>query len=267
MTHSNFAAAFTSGARLRHLDLGRIEMSVRELGSLQLPTGRLVVCDPFTSNFDSVLSEPTPIGTFPVEVALAKFGTDERVACARVRFSSAPAVRWERDGAAFAVGAGTACFLDASAGFPTEDAMVDAWIAGCNATQVETWSWHAGPLGEANVVMFSSGFGDGAYVSYRGFDAEGQVVEIVTDFDVLTEMTRERIELELPLREGEVAKAPGVVVTAKGNSVRVEGHARVWLSNDADVARLNDQWFWKPPPAGTKLIVEFVTGERACALE
>jgi tetratricopeptide (TPR) repeat protein len=35
---------------------------------------------------------------------------------------------------------------------------------------------------QANIVAFSSGYGDGAYVSYWGYDAAGNLVSLVTDF-------------------------------------------------------------------------------------
>ncbi|WP_432774035.1 DUF4241 domain-containing protein [Brevibacillus gelatini] len=30
--------------------------------------------------------------------------------------------------------------------------------------------------------MFSSGWGDGSYASYIGYDADGQIVRLLTDF-------------------------------------------------------------------------------------
>jgi hypothetical protein len=37
------------------------------------------------------------------------------------------------------------------------------------------------------VIVFQSGYGDGFYASYWGFDAEGQLVCLVTDFDLFYE--------------------------------------------------------------------------------
>ncbi len=37
----------------------------------------------------------------------------------------------------------------------------------------------------ANVVAFASGFGDGAYPSYAGFDRDGRIVAVLTDFGIL----------------------------------------------------------------------------------
>lgn len=35
---------------------------------------------------------------------------------------------------------------------------------------------------EENIICFRSGFGDGSYPSFFGFDANGQVCQLVTDF-------------------------------------------------------------------------------------
>jgi Protein of unknown function (DUF4241) len=36
----------------------------------------------------------------------------------------------------------------------------------------------------ANIVAFTSGFGDGAYACYFGYDKDNEVVCLLTDFDV-----------------------------------------------------------------------------------
>lgn len=35
------------------------------------------------------------------------------------------------------------------------------------------------------MAMFSTGWGDGSYASYIGYDAEGQIARLVTDFYLL----------------------------------------------------------------------------------
>ena len=50
------------------------------------------------------------------------------------------------------------------------------------------WNNHFPVQGKPNnVIMFTSGWGDGSYASYWGKDAKGQVVELLTDFFVLPE--------------------------------------------------------------------------------
>jgi hypothetical protein len=39
--------------------------------------------------------------------------------------------------------------------------------------------------GSANIIMFGSGWGDGFYASYFGYDAQGEVAALITDFQVM----------------------------------------------------------------------------------
>ena len=95
----------------------------------------------------------------------------------------------------FGVDSGTACFMDAD----VAEIIVDtAWEA---KTYEETWAskleegleknrylgcqWvnlcvddHTG----GNIIAFESGLGDGFYSSYFGYDTEGNIVQIVTEF-------------------------------------------------------------------------------------
>jgi hypothetical protein len=52
------------------------------------------------------------------------------------------------------------------------------------AKQTE-WKAHDMKFGDANLIAFSSGFGDGAYATYAGLDAQDQVAVVVTDFAVI----------------------------------------------------------------------------------
>ena len=52
-------------------------------------------------------------------------------------------------------------------------------------TYVDTWSWAdvtLDPETGLNIVVFSTGMGDGLYASYIGFDEGGRVAALVTDF-------------------------------------------------------------------------------------
>ena len=61
-------------------------------------------------------------------------------------------------------------------------------IAAARPTYVHTRDWADFLLDDKtglNVVFCSSGWGDGSYASYWGFDRDGEVVCLVTDFQVL----------------------------------------------------------------------------------
>jgi len=58
-------------------------------------------------------------------------------------------------------------------------------MPGKAVTDPLTASVEVDPTTHANVVAFASGFGDGTYPSYAGFDRDGRVVVVLTDFGIL----------------------------------------------------------------------------------
>jgi hypothetical protein len=265
-------------------------MSQRTVAELKVPTGRIVVCDPFTTSFEqpgTPLSRSSPTGTFPVELAVARFeNDDERVACARVRFAEdSKPVRWEAASFAggppakaeaipgYGVDTGMGCFFDESAHGSVDETEVEAWLAATTARQVNTWTWHSAEIGRANIVMFSSGWGDGFYGSFWGLDGDDRVVELTTDFEVLLGPDSQSLELPLPLPRGRIRhpllEAHDVVLSGAwlGRTTAIldgKGTARVELSNGAPVTINRKgaarEYTWEPPPPGVNLIVRVMVG-------
>jgi len=295
MAHSPFSEVFTSGARFAREQGAPVEaeMSVHLVGELKVPTGRLCASDPFTTFFDEKhegFARQTPTGVFPVEVAVARFAHgDQRVACARVRFGppGVRGVRWEPalfegqappkddDLPAYGVDSGTGCFFDEAACATIDEATTDAWLAATNSNYVSTWTWHVAEVGAANVVMFSSGGGDGLYSSYWGFDAGGQLVELVTDFDILYTSTVEHVELPLPLARGPVEhpflQKHGLKLIFKKPLwcapmllLGSPGFPHFSLSDGTPVTKKNmqglyDYYTWGKTSPGTRLVVSLTT--------
>ncbi len=285
--HSPFASAFTPGTRYLKEREGRIEMELRVIGELDVPTGRICVSDPGTTSFEgphSPLARRAPTGRFPVEVALARFEDQARVACARVRFAAGPAVTWEHatfegggapgpdEVAGYGVDAGMGCFFDAASNAEVDEATMDAWLAAMEANQASSWTWHEAKVGSTNVVMFSSGWGDGFYASYWGLDAEGNIVELVTDFELLIGPISERFELALPLKRGLVMHP---LLDEHDVTMRVpffsrssvllggKGSARVELSDGSPVTMKREligrRYAWEKPKPGAQLVVCVLT--------
>jgi hypothetical protein len=205
-----FAPGFTVTTRSTYQGETRVEtvpFKVVEAGLLTVPSGRVAAADPFIALTDAKpFSQAVPGGTYPVRLAVGDFPSGGvRVAFARVDFSTRPVVRWSmavvegqdvatlRDDEIFGYGvdAGTGSFFDPVAGKAAArllDANPDAW---------EDWQTEGerngpntiGPysflldlkLGEANAIMFHSGWGDGFYASWFGYDADGNVAALVTD--------------------------------------------------------------------------------------
>jgi hypothetical protein len=189
----------------------QVPFKVVSAGNLVIVSGRICAADPFVQLSDRpAFTQAVPNGSFPVRLAVAEFPTGGlRTALARVHFKSTPVVRWSlatiegqdpttlKDGEIFGypVDAGTGSFFDPVAGAAAKallESDSDAWEAWqtdgeANGPKViGPYQFLLNvPLGRANAIMFGSGWGDGFYASYFGFDVAGDVVTLVTDFAVL----------------------------------------------------------------------------------
>jgi hypothetical protein len=184
--------------------MGEVTLRLKRIAELRLPTGRLVAADPFVFMSPPHFELPLPCGVFPVVVSVLHWHDDQRVAFAGIRFRDSVPVAWEmltragqdlrnlEEGHFFGypVNSGAGCFIDAAAAkillrkMKDDDEFFREMIAAMERTYVHTWSWLDMPFGEGNLVAFSSGGGDGVYANYAGFDAEGEISIVVTDFSV-----------------------------------------------------------------------------------
>ncbi|WP_374979883.1 DUF4241 domain-containing protein [Pseudomonas solani] len=201
-----FDAAFTEGYQVQ-VEGQDYRLHTQAIGELELPTGQLVACDPLVS-CDGPFTQAVPKGRYPLQLAIARIGDDERVAFARIVFAPGPATRWEMaqvkgqdpntlapdEFFGYGVDSGTGGFLDAAALRSYEarrdqegEAFDERLFAELDKTYQHTRSWYLLPTDAGNVAFFSSGYGDGAYPSYFGYDADGRLVAVVTDFLLLTE--------------------------------------------------------------------------------
>jgi hypothetical protein len=189
-------------------DGGNCSLKHQPIGSLLLPTGKLVACDPLVF-FDSKPFELLfPKGEFPVVLSIAQFrrenvDCDQRVAFATIRFCSKPTVAWDmlvlddqdtttlgaNEIFGYGVDSGTGCFMDERAAtsllkrFKDDISVSDKIGAEMEKTYVHTRSWLNLELDLGlNLVAFSSGVGDGVYASYVGFADDGDITVVVTDF-------------------------------------------------------------------------------------
>jgi hypothetical protein len=176
-----------------------------EMGDLQISDGKIVACDPFLYNHDLPFASTFPIGSFPVQLAIAQIDDDERVAFSRIKFSNEIPCRWtlavcdgqdpamlnEDDILGYPVDAGTGAFMDTAGGselhsFLTErDDNYEILIDEMEKNYKHTWDWLLWTKNGASVAMFKSGWGDGVYATYIGFDQSGNICRLVTDFEVI----------------------------------------------------------------------------------
>ncbi|WP_432825682.1 DUF4241 domain-containing protein [Dactylosporangium sp. CA-092794] len=180
---------FTPGAQVECYDR-KLRQSVHTAGQLRLPSGGLIAADPSSLDLGTKpFSVTVPPGSYPVSVSLATFVDDprhSRVTAARLEVADRPAVRWAlalRDGQepldlgyreffGFGVDAGMACFVDAD----SIDRMKDVWrtLGGLVEPRYRT-------IGSGDMVAWSSGWGDGAYPTWIGYDTKGAVTCFVAD--------------------------------------------------------------------------------------
>lgn len=178
----------------------------RAIGDLVVTSGVIVACDPLMMPDTVPFADMVQPGRYPVVLSVAERPSgDQRVAYAMLLLSEHAAVRWEnatpqgktlaalKPGHVFGYGvdSATGCFMDVDAASGLEEAGsldLRALFDVLNKTYVPTWSWadlFTDETTRANVIAFSTGWGDGFYSSYWGYDADGQKVTLVTDFDVL----------------------------------------------------------------------------------
>ena len=143
-----------------------------------------------------------PKGEFPVQLSIAKLGNEEITGFARILFSDEPVSRWE-----FALQKGQSPIpvggekmhgygVDGGVAIMIDDAALKALDPG---TVAEThgavfkemdqhyhhkWKYAMYNFGDHNLAGFSTGFGDGRYPTYIGYDAKGTPCRLVTDFRV-----------------------------------------------------------------------------------
>jgi len=175
------------------------------IGNLKISAGYIIACDPFLYNNDLPFTTKFPTGSFPVQLAVAQVGDDERVAFARIKFSDEAPISWtmavcadqdlsklkENEIYGYGVDAGTGAFLDTSAAteflnFMTEkDNNYEVLISEMEKNYQHTWDWLLWERNNANVAMFKTGWGDGFYATYIGYDNAGNICRLVTDFGVI----------------------------------------------------------------------------------
>ncbi|MGL4503995.1 MAG: DUF4241 domain-containing protein [Planktothrix sp.] len=184
----------------QHID--QVTYSVHTLGELVLTSGKIAVCDPLVvPNSHLCLTQTLAAGRYPVKLSIATFHDqkEQRVAYGMLVIRDQPAVRWELalssqpdQESGYPVNSGTGCFIDGEGvkylsslsehDFESYYHHLDQLL---DQTYVDTWDWTNFCLDEStglNIIAFHSGWGEGCYPSYWGYDSQGNPVCLVTDF-------------------------------------------------------------------------------------
>ena len=198
-------AAFTAGYTSTDSDKDVFVFATKRVGDLKVTNGKIIAFDPLCMYFEDPFTTVFPKGSFPVELAIATINDDDqRTGFARIKFSDAKPVRWDfalTDGQnmedlqgdeffGYGVDSGTGAFMDTSGYAEYERLYKDeeafAEIASAMEENYEdTRSWLLWQGDAGNGVLFTSGYGDGLFGSYIGYDAAGKICRLVTDFGLL----------------------------------------------------------------------------------
>ena len=182
-----------------------VQFVTADAGQLHITSGKVAGCDPLADPDFPPFTQHVPNGAYPVTLAVARFDNDdERIAYARVQFDPAPVANWypaliasqdartlkAGDYFGYGVDSGTGCFMDPAAGqaqraqLDQDEGKADLIAQAMDANYRHTRSWcNVQPVPEQpeNLVCFSTGWGDGCYPSFFGYDSAGRVVALLTD--------------------------------------------------------------------------------------
>jgi hypothetical protein len=193
----NPGGTFSEGGRT-------VTFSVVTAGLLSLPSGRIVACDPLTAGRQAPFVQTVLPGRYAVDLALVQgVNSTEHVAMARIKFTKRQPEVWVMallkgqslaelsEGSFFGYrsDSGTGSFMDADAVSQADFANledIDSLLIELTANYKPQRYWLEYPLERRlNIVMFSSGRGEGSYPSYFGIDEAGDICTLVTDFELI----------------------------------------------------------------------------------
>ena len=201
--------------------IGNREVDVLDIGAVHFPSGTIFACDPLVELEDTPpFIQTIPAGTYPVKICVVpseKYG--DRYACVKVEVSREKPVRYELgmtgkedldeelgedEYFGFGVDAGMGCVADiqTQAAFKTywakrleEDPDIDPYndlfcdLLEENAKAHPKYQGDYGdwlnwtvPDTDCNLPIFASGWGDGYYPVYFGYDAKGEVCAVYVRF-------------------------------------------------------------------------------------
>lgn len=159
--HTDFALAFRDGRQGRDDRGTEYHIRVLHLGDLVVTTGEIVACDPFWIDTAPLpFTTRVPLGHHPIFIpSSSAWSRSPTTVCGSpARCCASHQGRWT-------------------------DAFGDRLFEKLEATE-DVWATVTAPNG-GNLIAFDSGWGDGGYPSYFGYDAHDHLVCLVTDFYVL----------------------------------------------------------------------------------
>lgn len=180
-----------------------IKLVRHNIDTIKITSGQLVACDPGFLEFKSPFVTKIPMGEYSVRITIAHDlnDADENITFATIHLGDSKVVRWElmllpeqnisqlHDDQFFGYGVdtGIGCFTDFSVVeyIKSQKLGNETYIElRNNMTSLGTRlrAWGSMNVKNGNIVAFASGWGDGAYPTFIGFNETDQITAIVTDF-------------------------------------------------------------------------------------
>ena len=173
------------------------------IGKLKISSGTITACDPLhIDEYGIPFTRQFPNGEFPVQLAIAKLGREEKIAFARINFSDEPVVKWEfaltknqealpvggKEMHGYGVDGSVGIFADAKAikslVIENPTSLNDTFYREMNKHNHYDWRYNMHDFGPHNVAIFTTGEGDGYYATYVGLDKSGQPCRLLSDFNI-----------------------------------------------------------------------------------
>ena len=194
--------------------IGNMAVDTLDTGTVHFPTGTVFACDPLIELEEArPYLQSVPAGSYPVQICVVPSETyGDRYACVKVAVSGRKPIRYELgvtgdedldedleegDFFGFCVDAGMGCIADIQtqkafqaywANRLTEEEDIDPYNdLFCDLLEENyqrdpryqrkggDWLNWTVPGTDCNLPIFASGWGDGVYPTYFGYDAEGKV--------------------------------------------------------------------------------------------
>lgn len=200
-----FESAFFPETKAK-MDTFSISFYPVDIGQINIESGKVIACDPIVMRDAEPFVQTFPTGRFPVQLAIAKVNDDERVAFSRILFSDMPVVRWEfalQEGQkpmpigeesfyGYGVDGGIGLFIDKNANKAwselsknNEQLYEQVFIEEMDKHSHSSWLYVLHEFGGHNFASFSTGYGDGTYGTYVGYDEMGNICRLLTDFSLV----------------------------------------------------------------------------------
>ncbi len=185
-------------------EFGRMQIEKIQAGKLKLSTGRIIATDPILMYDDESYSEHVKPGTYDVYIYVGK--TEDRknqTVVAELRFSEDVPVKWEMallkgesskgfahdEFMGYEVENGLGCFMDESV-MEVLDVMSEEELDKYEKDLRNAVKNNESSCAEiiidnkngGNLVIFASGWNNGTFPTYYGFDENNKLSRIATDF-------------------------------------------------------------------------------------